>query len=585
MTLGKQLTPKRIRSWAGAASYARGESYFAEDRVNGLRVCEDRITSIVQGTYPYRVALWEAEDGAGFSCDCPVGLDGDFCKHCVAVALAWRQGQTASGSSRVGKRKPPRRRDAGLTAKDVRAWLLLQTKETLADMLMEAGVENESLDNRLTLRAAAARGVNLATYRKVIDRAIGPDEFVDYHDMYDYWQQTDEAIDAIADLFDQSHAAAVIELSEYALGKVERGIEWVDDSDGYMSVLLDRLQALHLKACRKARPDAKALAERLFQWELNGEWDVFCGAARTYAKVLGKRGLAHYRELAEAEWVKVKPLEPGESDRGKYGKRFRITNIMETLAEQCGDAEALVAIKRRDLSSGYDFLQIAEIYKKNRQTAKALEWAEQGIGAFGHNADSRLNDFLADLYHRRKRHDEAMTLIWPQFEAHPALENYQKLKRHANRNKTWSEWRGRALGHVRKVIAKEAKNKRRSRWHYQPWRDSSLLVEIFLWEKEPRQAWDEAQAGGCSRDAWLTLAAAREEKHPRDAVAVYRRFVGPTVEQTNNEAYAEAIRLLRRIEKLMRRLGEDKAFTDYLAGLRVEYKRKRNFIKLLNAIG
>jgi uncharacterized Zn finger protein len=569
--LEKQLTPKRIRGWAGAASWSRGERYCAEDRVNGLRVHKDRITATVQGAHPYRVALWEDEEGFGFRCDCPVGLDGDFCKHCVATALASRQ--------------QPAAREAGPVANDLRAWLLLQTKESLADMLTEASAENESLGNRLTLRAAAVQGVNLATYRNVIAQAIGPDEFIDYRGMYSYWRRADEAIDAIADLLDQGHPAAVIELSEYALRKVERGIESVDDSDGYMSMLLDRLQELHLKACRGARPDAKALAERLFRWELNGEWDVFYGAAETYAKVLGKRGLAQYRELAEAEWDKIKPLEPGESDHGKYGKRFRITHIMETLAEQGGDIETLIAVKRRDLSSSYDFLRIAEIYKKNRQTAKAQEWAEQGIAAFGDKADSRLNDFLADLYHRRKRHDEAMALIWPQFEAYPTLGHYQKLKQHANRNKTWSEWRARALAHVRELLAKEAKNERRGRWHYQPWPDRSLLVEIFLWEKTPQQAWNEAQTGGCSRDLWLALASAREQAHPHDAIAVYRRLVGATVEQTNNEAYAEAVRLLRRIEKLMQRLSKSEAFADYVADLRVEYKRKRNFIKLLSPIG
>jgi uncharacterized Zn finger protein len=37
------------------------------------------------------VRLW-AEDGLVFSCDCPLGLDGEFCKHCVAAGLAWLEG-------------------------------------------------------------------------------------------------------------------------------------------------------------------------------------------------------------------------------------------------------------------------------------------------------------------------------------------------------------------------------------------------------------------------------------------------------------------------------------------------------------
>jgi uncharacterized Zn finger protein len=485
--------------------------------------------------------------------------------------------------------KPPRTnqslrskaRGNNLTMKDVRAWLLLQTKETLVDMLIEASAEDEPLNHRLMLKATATRGVNLATYRKVLDQAISTDEFVDYRGVYGYWRQADGAVDAIADLLDQGHGDAVIELSEYALAKVEHALEYVDDSDGYMHTLLDRLQELHLAACRQAKPDPEALAERLFQWELNGEWDTFYGATKTYAKVLGKRGRAHYRELAEAEWAKVKPLQPGENERGKYGKRFRITHIMESLAEQSGDIEARVAVECRDLSSSYRFLRIAELYKSARQTNQALEWAEKGINAFGTKADSRLQEFLADLYHRRKRHDEAMALVWPQFEAHPTLGSYRNLKQHADRSKRWPEWRARALEHVRALIDKGSKTKR-NRWSFNIWADRSLLVEIFLWEQDPEAAWSEAQAGGCHRGLWLKLASLREQDHPRDAVAVYRRFIEPTVEQTNNDAYAEATRLLRRMEKLMKRLGEHPQFKRYLADLRAEHKRKRNFMKLLD---
>ncbi len=107
-------------------------------------------------------------------------------------------------------------------------------------------------------------------------------------------------------------------------------------------------------------------------------------------------------------------------------------------------------------------------------------------------------------------------------------------------------------------------------------------MEIFLWEKDIEAAWCEAQAGGCSEGLWLQLAGLREKEHPRDAIAVYRKQIGPIVEQTNNEAYAEAAGLLRRVKKLMGRLGEQAAFQQYLNTVRTEYKRKRNFMKLLD---
>ncbi|MEN8179101.1 MAG: DUF6880 family protein [Pseudomonadota bacterium] len=585
MAISNYLTTRRIRQWAGGRSFERGQAYFTEGLVSGLKERNGRISASVKGAHTYRVSLREDGDTVEYACDCPVGLRGDFCKHCVATALAWLEGQAPTDKANTGKLKKPKKVKAELTLKDVRAWLLLQKKTDLADMLLDAAGEDEQLHSRLMLKVAAAKGANLTTYRKVIDQAIGGGGFIDYYQMYDYWRGVDSAIDAVAELLDQGRAEAVVELSEYALSRVEKAIEQVDDSDGYMSMLLDRLQEVHLAACRKAKPGQEALAERLFEWELNGEWDTFYGAVKNYSRVLGKKGVQHYRKLAEAEWAKFKPLQPGEKDNNRYGKRFSITHIMESLAEQSGDLEELVAIKQRDLSSSYSYLEIAEIYRKARQGGKALEWAEKGIQIFGKEADSRLQDLLADLYHRRKRHAEAMALIWPQFERHPGLVTYQKLKKHADRNKSWPEWRDRAMKHLRVVLKKEAEKTARNRWSHAYRGGHSDLVEIFLWEKDIEAAWREAQAGGCSKGLWLQLAGLREKQHPQDAIAVYREQISPIVEQTNNEAYAEAADLLRRVEKVMNRLGEQATFQQYLNAVRTEYKRKRNFMKLLERFG
>lgn len=288
-----------------------------------------------------------------------------------------------------------------------------------------------------------------------------------------------------------------------------------------------------------------------------------------------------YRKRAEAEWSRVKPLKPGEDDPDKYGQRFRITHIMETLVERSGNIDALVEVKCRDLSSSYNFLQIAEIYRKANRDDQALVWAEKGMQIFVDKVDSRLQDLLAELYHRRKRHDEAMALIWPQFERHSSLKNYQKVKNHADRNNGWPEWRERALEHVRVLINTEARSNRDDHWRSSAWADRTLLVEIFVWEKDNEAAWKEAREGGCRSELWLQLASLREIKHPRDAVAVYQKLIGPIVERTNNDAYAEAADLLRRMEKLMDKLGENTEFRHYLAKVRTEFKRKRNFVKLL----
>ena len=51
-----------------------------------------------------------------------------------------------------------------------------------------------------------------------------------------------------------------------------------------------------------------------------------------------------------------------------------------------------------------------------------------------------------------------------------------------------------------------------------------------------------------------------------------------------NAAYEEAIRLVRKSGGLMQALKQARQFGDYLAELRLQFKPKRNFIKLLGGV-
>jgi uncharacterized Zn finger protein len=567
-----------LRRLAGVTSFGRGEDYFASGRVRSLAEYEGTITARVVGNDEYRVKLYAADDLLEYSCSCPVGSEGDFCKHCVAVGLAWLDETTAGGSKSDSGEKP-------VTMDEVRTYLVEQDKERLADMLVRQAMEDESLRRRLVVEAARgqAPGTTLATYRNALRGAIEIDEFVSYYEVYDYMRGIDECVGMLQELLGSGHPIEVIELCEYALELFEDAIGSVDDSGGQLGYYSEKIQELHHTACKKARPDPVELAERLIDWELSSEWDTFYGAGETYADVLGKKGLATYRELAEQEWERVPALGPGDDRVAGYDrKRFGITHIMEGLARQAGGIEELVEVKKRDLTSQYAFLQIADIYKQAGRHDQAIEWAERGLAAFPGRPDSRLSEFLAVEYHRCKRHDEAMALVWARFEDMPDLDRYQNLKKHADLTGKWPAWRKKALARMRKSIADEKREAQASRWSRQR-ADNSRLVEVFLWEKDVEAAWREAREGGCSDDLWMKMAVLREPKHPEDSLEVYRAQVEPLINQKNNDSYRDAVELLRKVRGIMKRLDQESEFAQYVESVRAAHRRKRNLMKLLDA--
>ncbi|MEW6086778.1 MAG: DUF6880 family protein [bacterium] len=571
------LTRKALKQIAGERSFGRGEDYFSNGQVYAMVEYEGKITAKVRGTSEYRVKLWVADKELNYSCNCPVGAGGEFCKHCVAIGLAYLDQQKNGGAVLQKSKKP------SVTMDDIRNYLETRDKKTLLDMLMKQVFDDDRLREQLLMKAAKKgnKGIDLAAFRAVINSAVRVDDFVDYNSVYNYTNGIDNVVDSIEDLLKEGYVSEVIELSEYALESVEEAMSFVDDSDGNMGDILGKLQEIHHSACKKAKPDPEIMAKKLFEWELRAEYDVFYGAVSTYADVLGEKGLAVYRKLAEDEWAKIPPLRPNEEDPEKYGRRFRITSIMEALAKESGDLEALVKIKSKDLSDAYSFLQIAELYKKARKYDLALEWAERGVKAFPNRTDSRLRGFLAEEYHRRKRHDDAMALIWVEFTNSPYLEQYKNLKVHSERINKWLIWREKALACLQEKITKTKREETKNQRRLWPETDNSELVKIFLWEKDIESAWRKAKEGGCANSLWLILAVEREKGHPEDSLVIYRQQIEPALSRKDNEAYKETINFLRKIRSLLIRLGRKTEFKQYVESIRTAHKPKRNFMKLL----
>jgi tetratricopeptide (TPR) repeat protein len=451
-------------------------------------------------------------------------------------------------------------------------------------MMIDWAKEDDQLRERLILYAARRAGsdAGAAAVRRAFEKAVRIRDFVPYREATGWARDVDRAIDSIEQLLNDGQAAAVIELCEASLRSLLDAVQRVDDSDGHFGELRDRLQDIHYRACQEARPDPAELAVRLFQWELLSDFDVFFGAVARYSKILGDEGMKVYRELAEAEWEKVPP-RTARQERSEGGRHFRITHIMESLAKTSGDIEQLVAVMSRDLSSAYSYLKIAEVYLEAGRHDHALLWAEKGLEAFKERTDARLREFAAEEYHRRRRHDDAMKLIWAEFAERPFLDSYQTLERHAKKASAWSEWRERALAEIRLRITKakdKARGQIRPRW-MQAEGDNSQLVEIFLYEGNPEEAWREAQAGGCSDNLWLRLAAVREKEYPADAAPIYLKQADAAVATTRNGRYEDSVDLLMKAASVMRRIDAGKEFAAHLEALRVKYKIKRNFIKLI----
>ena len=153
--------------YASDRTFDRGKKYQQLGRVDGMRQNGDRVSATVRGNEDYSTSIRATATSLTFSCTFPVGQDGTFCKHCVALGLEWLELGTSGDND-----------DA------VRDFLESLDKQSLLGILVELAAEDANLLRKLEIRSAAGRSPSRLD--KLIDRSLKSRTFVDYYRMPTY---------------------------------------------------------------------------------------------------------------------------------------------------------------------------------------------------------------------------------------------------------------------------------------------------------------------------------------------------------------------------------------------------------------
>jgi uncharacterized Zn finger protein len=542
-----------LKRLAGGA-FVRGEAYHRDGRVEILAVEPRRVLAQVAGTEDYRVNLIGKGETIKGECTCPAFHDYGFCKHMVATAL---------GANEVDHGLQPESASA-LTR--IRAHLADKPNGVLVGMIVELAERDRALFRKLEI-ASAADGADdktlAARLGKAIDQATATRGYIDYGEAGGWAGGVDEALDAL-DALDCRHDRLLLKLAERAIERIENAIESIDDSNGECTALLERARDIHIRAARSARPDPVALARDLYERETGDGCGTFDDAAWLYADVLGEAGLAEYRRLATEAWEKLPPLT-GHSRQKAQGDYHGLSGILDRFAEREGDVETRIALRAKDLSSPWKYLELAEFCLRHKGANEALRWAEEGLWTFEDGpSDARLVLFAANLLMKADRRGEAEAFLKRAFERGPDFNVYTR----------WREAGGEAARDQGLAVVERWAAAETGPFFGHP---ADLGVKILMHEKRFDMAWATTRKYLVSRAVKESLARESEAAHPREALDVYAERVDELANEGGNRAYEEAAGLIARMDRL-RGAAEQ---TAYVATLKERFGRRRNFMKLL----
>jgi uncharacterized Zn finger protein len=245
-----------------------------------------------------------------------------------------------------------------------------------------------------------------------------------------------------------------------------------------------------------------------------------------------------------------------------------------------GNPDDLVEIMSDRLRTPDDHLEIARAMEEAGRRGEAIRWSRRGLASvegtrFWHA--QALRAFLASLYVADGDDEAAEDLWWEDFRARPSVDSYRRLLAET-RSCDPAESRERAIGELRARIGAEDDLSRAST-------HASLLIDVLLYEGQVDQAWDVATRNGVAEQTWMKLAQARESDHPIDAIPIYERAAAARIETKNAAGYHDAVRILKRIEKLAATGAEPVLFEDVLARFVEEHARKPTLMGLLRRAG
>jgi hypothetical protein len=222
---------RRIAAASDEQSIRRGVAYAERGAVRLLEATEHRLAASVRGSETYQVTLTPRT----WDCTCPVGLEGRFCKHCVATALAAR--------GQIDVSPVPR-----------------------------GPVDLKSLSREVT--------------------ALRARRYLDWRQATDWAQEKSFVVD---DLEASATQPGSVPLLQRAAERLTLTAQQADDSNGSIGDLVLRVLDAHRRACNANPPDPVALAEWLLTFGIDdADWWSF--EVDRYADALGPTGIGHYRE-------------------------------------------------------------------------------------------------------------------------------------------------------------------------------------------------------------------------------------------------------------------------------------------------
>ena len=562
----KEINHTTFLDLAGKAAYQRGEIYYQDGLVGDLRINGNSIIAEVEGTELYRVTLKHTARVFEGSCDCPASENFDFCKHCVATGLKYLEHNQNKEVLKDSK------------ADDLlKNYLLSLDKNVLAEQLESLILNDKILEGDWTLKAEIAAGkLDHKAFKKRFTKAIPYNRHLyRYAQVRDYFSRIELVVDKLAEFRSDFKAADVLGLVDYALQRIEKALETIDDSGGFRYASVEILNELHIEILSEIDWPVEKRAAYLLEIYNASDNDFYPDIPGSYVEALGEEGLKYFNAELQIQWDALPPLADNKISEYDWetGSLYRhLQGPLLVAAKLRGDIDCLIQLKLKTAVSSRDCIEISTLCLDHDRLAEAIDWWQKAKSwqkserGYRGDRNGAFSEQEVAILSYQKKFNEALQIRWAEYQRISSMHSYGKLVEMAALAKDTSNWYQRAVDYLNTKFEQNPN----------PYL-VSLIAELHLKEQQPEQALALAKQHQLHPETLLEIIRANKEK-VIEIIPIYLRLAEYEVELTKNSAYRSAIKLLKEAEKLT--INDEQHRKIWFQGveqLHVKYKVKRNF--------
>jgi len=595
-----QLSESIIRAGASAQSFERGQDYYRSGAIsNTVRQGNHFLGDCEGASAPfYRVQVELDEAGIREArCSCPYEY-GDYCKHIVALLLTY-----VHHPKQFAVRRDPADLLTDLSRDDLAALVtaLLKHQPDLYDWIEAA------------LSTPSASGQTKKPRRKKVDAEIYRRQILGLLHSLDgmrsseaYWHVgglTDQlrgVQETAMKFLDAGDAETALTILVTLIEEAGHGIEYIDDSDGYMSgfvaelgqPLAEVILSLDLSAVEREQLVDKLtkIAGQLRDYGMDETIDLAIQAAAhgwEDAPARPARRAARRADLDaddedeswDDEWEETEgDDETGDEWSGASAAFGDLTEARLNVLDRQGRIEEYldlcqkagrhlryalklcdlgrtaegVAHAKKHLASANEALQMAQRLRELGQIAEAIAIGERGLKLDGRKAS--LGEWLGPVEEAQGRTKPALEAWLAAFPEDASLEKYKTIQRLAGPG--WDKLRPEVMAKLRQSS------------------DTQTLAEVLLYEAE----WDEAIQVAEGRNAGYRVAETVAEgvlKHrPEWVVKISLKHAERLMAEAKSKNYPIAAEWLKRAKRAYAELGQTDEWKAYLQNTKAKYSRR-----------